>query len=71
MEEVAKYFLNPGFTVLVEWGWNTKDARKAWCGYESTTGGTARGAVSIEDIVAYNNFKKKKEKKQITNTMQH
>ena len=67
MEEVAKYFLNPGFTVLVEWGWNTKDARKAWCGYESTTGGTARGAVSIEDIVAYNNFKHIKEKREKAN----
>jgi hypothetical protein len=25
LEEVAKYFLEPGFTVFLEWGWNTKD----------------------------------------------
>lgn len=37
MEKIAKYFLEPGFYVLVEWGWNTKDARKVWCG-DSTTG---------------------------------
>ena len=67
MEEVAKYFMNPGFAVLVEWGWNTQQARKAWCGYESTTGGTARGKVSIEDIVAYNNYRTIKKKREDAN----
>lgn len=63
MEEVAKYFLNPGFTVLVEWGWNTKDARKSWCGYETSK----KGKVEIKDIVAYNNFKHIKEKREKAN----
>tara|TARA_B100001939_G_scaffold210420_1_gene180994 strand:+ start:4760 stop:7273 length:2514 start_codon:yes stop_codon:yes gene_type:complete len=63
MEQVAKYFLNPGFTVLVEWGWNTKDARKSWCGYEKSK----KGKVEIEDIVAYNNFKHIKEKREKAN----
>lgn len=36
MEKLAKYFLEPGFYVLVEWGWNTKDARKVWCGDKDT-----------------------------------
>jgi hypothetical protein len=36
MEKLAKYFLEPGFYVLVEWGWNTRDARKNWCGNSET-----------------------------------
>ena len=63
MEEVAKYFLNPGFTVLVEWGWNTQQARKAWCGYEKSKENKAKGAVSIDDIAKYNNFKHIKDKR--------
>ena len=36
MEKIAKYFLEPGFYVLVEWGWNTRDARKQWVGNPDT-----------------------------------
>ena len=63
MEEVAKYFLNPGFAVLVEWGWNTKDARKSWCGYETSK----RGKVTVDDIFAYNQFKTIKSKREKAN----
>ena len=64
MEEVAKYFLNPGFSVLVEWGWNTREARKSWCGY---TDSTKRGEVKVEDIYKYNQFKTIKEKREKAN----
>jgi len=64
MEEVAKYFLNPGFAVLVEWGWNTKDARKSWCGYDETS---KRGKVTVNDIFAYNQFKTIKSKREKAN----
>jgi len=36
MEKLAKYFLEPGFYVLVEWGWNSRDARKQWVGNKDT-----------------------------------
>ena len=32
MESVAKYFIEPGFYVLVEWGWNTNKAQQQWAG---------------------------------------
>ena len=37
MEEVAKYFMEPGFYCFVEWGWNSKKARSQWVG-DATTG---------------------------------
>lgn len=30
MEEVVKYFLEPGFTIFLEWGWNQSDAFTDW-----------------------------------------
>jgi hypothetical protein len=30
MEEVSKYFLEPGFTIFLEWGWNKADAFNGW-----------------------------------------
>jgi len=62
-EEVSKYFLNPGFTVLVEWGWNTQTARKKWCGYESSP----RGVVTPKQIAKYNNYTYIKEKREGSN----
>lgn len=50
MEKLAKYFLEPGFYVLVEWGWNTRDARKQWVGNPDT------GAITPCDIAKYINI---------------
>lgn len=49
MEKVAKYFMEPGFYVLLEWGWNSRDARKVWCGNPKT------GAITPCDIAQYIN----------------
>lgn len=48
VNEISKYFLEPGFYVLTEWGWNTND------GYSQRVGGG--GAIDKCDIVAYNNW---------------
>ena len=50
MEKIAKYFLEPGFYVLVEWGWNTRDARKQWVG-----GYDAPGAITPCMMTQYMN----------------
>jgi len=52
---MSKYFLEPGFYVLTEWGWNTND------GYSQRVGGG--GTIDICDIVAYNNWSVLKEKR--------
>jgi len=51
MEKLAKYFLEPGFYVLVEWGWNSRDARKQWVGDPQT------GAITPCMITKYINQK--------------
>lgn len=48
VNEISKYFLEPGFYVLTEWGWNTND------GYSQRVGGG--GTIDKCDIVAYNNW---------------
>ena len=55
VNEISKYFLEPGFYVLTEWGWNTND------GYSQRVGGG--GTIDKCDIVAYNNWVTIKEKR--------
>lgn len=52
MEKLAEYFLEPGFYVLLEWGWNTTNARSQWVG-KSNSG----GAITPCDIAAHHNWK--------------
>lgn len=52
MEKLAEYFLEPGFYVLVEWGWNTTKARSQWVG-KSNPG----GAITPCDIASHHNWK--------------
>lgn len=47
-EELSKYILEPGFFLLVEWGWNTAKSRSQIVG-----GGSA---IDYCDIVQYNNY---------------
>lgn len=61
MEKLAKYFLEPGFYVLVEWGWNTRDARKVWCGNRDT------GAITPCDVAKYINIGYIKSKREQSN----
>jgi len=52
---ITKYFLEPGFHILTEWGWNTND------GYSQRVGGG--GKITPCDIVEYNNWVNIKEKR--------
>ena len=54
-DEVAKYFLEPGFHVLLEWGWNVNDS------FSQRVGNG--GAFDVCDVVAYSNWAHIKEKR--------
>jgi hypothetical protein len=45
MEEIQRYFLEPGYSLFIEWGWNTEDGYR---GYTNTNKG---GAGKIDGIV--------------------
>jgi hypothetical protein len=55
VDVVTKYFLEPGFHILTEWGWNVNDA------YSQRVGGG--GAITPCDIAQYNNWPFLKEKR--------
>ena len=48
LNEISKYFTEPGFYVLAEWGWNINDS------YTKRVGGG--GTITPCDIVKYNNW---------------
>lgn len=58
-ELLSEYFLEGGFHVLCEWGWNTQDSISQKCG-----GG---GKITPCDIVAYDKWSTIKEKRQKSN----
>lgn len=37
MEELSQYFLEPGFSIFIEWGWNTADGVSGLVGLNSAT----------------------------------
>ena len=37
MEELSKYFLEPGYSIFIEWGWNTDDGVSGLVTLDSTT----------------------------------
>ena len=51
MEALSSYFLEPGFYLLMEWGWNTTAARSQWVGKENPG-----GAITPCDIAKYNKW---------------
>lgn len=55
VDVVTKYFLEPGFHILTEWGWNVNDA------YSQRVGGG--GVITPCDIAQYNNWPFLKEKR--------
>lgn len=55
-EILSEYFLEPGFHLLCEWGWNTSKSAEQKCG-----GG---GNIDVCDIVQYDNWTHVKEKRQ-------
>ena len=61
MEELTKYFMEPGFYCFVEWGWNTKTARSQWVGDPQT------GEITPCDIARHINYKYVQEKRQSSN----
>lgn len=47
MELATQYFLEPGFTIFLEWGWNTEDSMK----------GLINSPIDAGDIASHQNFK--------------
>lgn len=62
-EKVAEHFLEPGFTVLVEWGWNTQLSRKQWVGNETQN----NNEVTVDSILSYDNYTTIKNKRKSSN----
>jgi len=58
-DEVAKYFLEPGFHVLLEWGWNVNDS------FSQRVGGG--GEISVCEILEYTNWTYIKNKRKDSN----
>jgi hypothetical protein len=52
MEEVVKYFLEPGFTIFLEWGWNQPDAFIDW-----------HSTLDANTVAQYQSFKKTNDKR--------
>lgn len=55
VNKISQYFLEPGFHILTEWGWNVNDS------YSQRVGGG--GAITPCDIAKYNNWVNIKEKR--------
>lgn len=53
LDELVKYFLEPGYTIFLEWGWNTPESMGAW---DSTLSGTS--------VAAYQSFKETQNKRE-------
>lgn len=60
MEKLAEYFLEPGFYVLLEWGWNTLSARSQWAGKQT-------GKVTPCEIASYHRWETIASKRQASN----
>lgn len=61
MEKLAEYFLEPGFYVLMEWGWNTTAARSQWAGKSNG------GVITPCEIASYQNWRIIAEKRKQSN----
>ena len=62
MQEVAKHFSEPGFYVLVEWGWNTLKARQQWC-----SAGSDSDAITPCSMAKYSSWQHVKTKRENSN----
>jgi hypothetical protein len=66
MEAIAKYFVEPGFYVLVEWGWNTKKAQQQWAGNWANDGKGEVTPCQMAQYAMWNHIKSKREASQFT-----
>ena len=46
LDSICKYFLEPGFTVFIEWGWNKRDAYAGW-----------QNTLNADYVSSFNSFK--------------
>ena len=46
LDTICKYFLEPGFTVFIEWGWNKRDAYAGW-----------QNTLNADYVASFNSFK--------------
>jgi hypothetical protein len=61
MEKITEYFLEPGFTVFFEWGWNTRDAARQIQSFDNDVDKV------LEYIKDTNNFTKLSERRATSN----
>ena len=45
MQKTAEYFIEPGYTIFLEWGWNTVDAYRGW-----------QSTLSVNEVAKYQSF---------------
>jgi len=45
MQKASEYFIEPGYTIFIEWGWNTVDAYRDW-----------KRTLSVNDVAKYQSF---------------
>ena len=55
LHDICQYYLEPGFSVFLEWGWNTH------------AGVTSVTKLDVETIAAYQNFEKMHDKRKLSN----
>lgn len=45
MQKVSEYFMEPGYTIFLEWGWSTVDAYRGW-----------QSTLSVNEVAKYQSF---------------
>ena len=55
MQKTSEYFMEPGYTIFLEWGWNTVDAYKNW---DST--------LTVDNVAKYNSFNETTKRRETT-----
>jgi hypothetical protein len=45
MQKTSEYFMEPGYTIFLEWGWNTEDAYRGW-----------QSTLSVNEVAKYQSF---------------
>ena len=55
MQKTSEYFMEPGYTIFLEWGWNTVDAYRGW-----------QSTLSVNEVAKYQSFNETTSRRQST-----
>jgi hypothetical protein len=56
MQKTTEYFMEPGYTIFIEWGWNTVDAYRGW-----------QSNLSVNGVAKYQSFNETTSRRDSTN----